>query len=197
MNIVLGTTSKYKISIFKKLGLSFKPASPSFDEEKYLNEHSLITTNISQVLSLKKAQSLKNDFPNSLIITADQVCLLEDQVFGKAGNYLNALATLNKLNGRTHQLYTSYTIIYENKCIEHTDITSLTMYEHKEEFLKKYLERDKPYDCAGSYKLESYGTALFSDIDTRDYHAIIGLPILALAKDLRALGVNSFLEEYE
>ncbi len=194
MKILLGTTSKYKKALFNKLGLSYESASPQFDELSFLRENSeLPPRKYSEVLAQEKAKSLALQYKDFLIIAADQVCLMEEMVFHKSKNFEGALETLKELNGKTHQLFTSYHIIYKDQQLTHTNITNLTMHELDQSEIKRYIELDLPYDCAGSYKLESYGSTLFRTIETEDHHAIIGLPILKLANDLRKLGVTNFL----
>jgi len=194
MKILLGTTSKYKRALFNKLGLEYEVANPNFNEKLFLQENpDLIPIQYSEVLAKKKAMSLAKDHTDMLIIGSDQVCLMGNEVFHKSGDYEGALKTLLKLNGKTHQLYTSYYIYSCEKTTQYTNVTNLTMHDLEIEEIKRYIKLDQPYDCAGSYKLESYGATLFKKIETEDHHCIIGLPLLNLAKDLRALGITNFL----
>ncbi len=194
MRILLGTTSIYKRALFNKLGLEYVVSSPNFDEKLFLSKNSeLPKKSYSSILAQKKAQSLNLNHNDMIIIAADQVCLMDDIVFHKSGNYDLAFKTLNQLNGKTHQLYTSYYMTYQDQVFQHTNITNLTMHSLDPHELERYIQLDLPYDCAGSYKLESFGATLFKSIETEDHHAIIGLPLLKLAQDLRLLGVKNFL----
>ena len=87
-----------------------------------------------------------------------------------------------------HRIATAVAVWDEGRLSTHVDITTLTMRTLELSAIKRYVEADLPLDCAGSYKLESRGVTLFDRIDTADYTAIIGLPLMALTSMLRTIG---------
>jgi len=88
------------------------------------------------------------------------------------------------MSGRSHRLFTALVVRHLGRTIRHVDVTVLRMRPLDAEAIQRYVERDKPYDCAGSYKLEEGGVALFERIETEDHTAIIGLPLIRLASIL-------------
>ncbi len=108
----------------------------------------------------------------------------------KPGNFPQAFDQLNFLTGKTHALFTAVAIAYRGELLRHVDITRLTMRSLTSAEVVSYLHADEPYDCAGSYKLECHGITLFEKIESADYTAIVGLPLIALTSMLRSLGVG-------
>jgi septum formation protein len=89
------------------------------------------------------------------------------------------------MTGKTHSLLTAVTLINENEPYHYLNETKLTMKTLSEQFLQEYIERDKPLDCAGSYKIERAGISLFDHIECTDFTAITGLPLIELSKYLQ------------
>ncbi len=99
------------------------------------------------------------------------------------------MAQLTRLAGRAHRLSTAVTLIQPNRTVfEHVDEHRLTMRNLKEDAIRRYVERDDPVDCAGSYKIESAGIALFSSVEGADHTAIVGLPLLTVVEWLARAG---------
>jgi septum formation protein len=109
-------------------------------------------------------------------------------VLGKPGDAARAVEQLARLTGRTHHLVTALAVLHGGRTWRHTDVTRLTMRALAESDLRRYVELDRPFDCAGAYKLETHGIGLFSRIDSVDHSAITGLPLLALTGILVEIG---------
>ncbi len=188
-NVILASKSPYRKQLLERLNFDFDCVNSDFDESSLKGE---ITDpyELTRQLSIAKAKAIEKDFPTSIIIGSDQVCYFEDTILGKTGCYDKSLEQLSNMSGKTHELYTSYAIIYQGTQIVHTNITKLKMKNLTELQLKKYLSTDNPIDCAGSYKLELKGISLMEEINTVDETAIIGIPILSLSKDLSKLGIT-------
>ena len=95
---------------------------------------------------------------------------------------------LRAMSGKSHELITSIAVWNGGRLIAHTDVTTLTMRRLTRGEVERYVEADSPLDCAGSYKLEARGIALFERIDSSDHSAVTGLPLIALTTILRGLG---------
>ncbi len=187
MKIVLASTSPYRREQLQKLGFEFSAHPPRYDEAP-LKEQGLPPLALSAALALGKAQSLAHQFPNDLIIGSDQVAHLEQQTLSKPGTRERACEQLKMMAGKTHTLSTSVAILGpQGAPIVFSNQTHLTMRSLTDSEIESYVQLDNPLDCAGSYKIESYGISLFEAIDTSDFTAIIGLPLLELGKHLRAL----------
>lgn len=188
-SLILATASPYKKSLMKRLGITFQGIDSRVDESIFKKQN-LNAKELTKTLAKEKAISLKSRYPGSLIIGADQVCHFENKIYDKPENQDQAFIQLKELQSNTHELITSYYMIRNDKVIEHTNTTKLKMSTLSNEEIFDYLNYDKPYDCAGSYKIESGGIALFDEIFTSDFTAIIGLPLLQLSKDLQKFEVE-------
>lgn len=182
--LILASTSKYRIGLLAHLGWNFLSLSPDFDEDSF-KHNGLSPADLAETLAQGKAQSLRATNPNAYIIGADQVCALQDKIFNKPGNIDRAFIQLTELQGKTHELLTAVCVLTptgEMKSI--LNRTQLTMRNLGPEEIRRYLETDKPYDCGGSYMLEAGGIRLFEKISMNDHTAIIGLPLMELCSVL-------------
>ena len=187
--IILASGSKYRKELLERLGIDFECISPNIDEDK-LKDTIKDPVELSKELSRLKAQEIFKDNQDALVIGSDQVCFYQGKILGKSGSIEKSYQTLSTLSGNEHILATAYTIMYEDQVLTNVNTTKLKMKKFDGEFIKKYLSLDNPIDCAGSYKLELYGIALFSKIETTDHTAIIGLPLIELSLDLEKLGIS-------
>lgn len=172
----------------RRLGVEFLTTHPLTEEDEYKNKiHDpveLVTT-----LAKEKAKSVSMLFSDSTIIGSDQLVSFEGEILGKPHTPDKAFQQLKKLNGKTHHLLTAVSLLDKSGETSFLNTTKLTMKEHSDQFLKNYLERDKPFDCAGSYKIEKGGITLFETIECDDFTAIMGLPLIELTKALQAKGL--------
>lgn len=185
--LVLASTSVYRRELLERLGLAFECMSPEVDEEQ-IQSSGLPPLEISRQLSIEKASALKASQPDALIIGGDQVLEFKGKCFGKPLNFENSLQQLKELQGQIHFLHTSYALCFKDEVFVDTVTAKMQMTKLNDEQLTRYLHKDEPYFCCGSYKLESYGIALFERIDCEDHTAIVGLPLIKLANELRKRG---------
>ena len=186
--LLLATQSRYKKALFEKLGLAFTTASPPFEEDERENETPEET---ARRLAYGKAKSLVKQYPNHIIIGADQVLALGSQIFHKPGNVEKAVMQLLELSGKSHQLHTAYTILDHAKNKQVTKVVTShvsLLPDLNPDYLRDYVRKDETWDCVGSYKLEGSGVLLMERLETPDPNAVIGLPIMQLAKDLAEFG---------
>ncbi len=172
--------------LLDRLGLTFRCVAPNCDESAYggLKPDDLATT-----LAVAKAESLAAEA--GLIIGSDQVVDLGGEILGKPGNRERAIAQLTAMAGRSHRLITAVAV-HESatgRTEVTTDVHTLQMRSLSAATIARYVDYEQPFDCAGSYKLEGRGIALFDRIDadpeTADSNAVIGLPITKLLQLLR------------
>lgn len=183
--LILGSTSKYRRELLGRLGVPFTVEAPKFDENSLKGQIPDPKT-LAETLAFEKAKSLRR--PGVCIIGSDQVAALGTQVLGKPGTPEKALQSLQTLRGRSHQLFTAVCLILDEQVLRFTDVTSLQMRDLSDENLKRYIQEDQPLDCAGSYKIEQRGIRLFESLQTEDFTAIQGLPLLKLTRSLKQLG---------
>ncbi len=190
-NVILASTSIYRKQLLEQLGLIVTSASPVCDEGQFKTGE-FPPNELAIKLSALKAQSIAIEYPDKLIISGDQVAALGDQLLSKPGNYDQAFIQLTKLAGKTHKLYTAITVKRNQQEETLLNITTLKMKPLNAKQIEYYLNFDSPFDCAGSYKIESLGISLFSSIDTTDHTAIVGVPLMELSILLEKFNIDLF-----
>jgi len=186
--LILASTSKYRAKLLERLALPFSALAPGVDESLFKQG---AASHVARTLAIAKAEALVAQYPDAVIIGSDQVCALDDVILDKPGTAENAHAQLTRMSGCTHELITAVAITFRGHTDIHVDETRLTMRQLSVEEIRRYVQHDKPLDCAGSYKVESLGIALFDRIESKDFTAIEGLPLLAVAAMLRRCGLDS------
>ena len=189
--IILASTSPYRRALLERLDIPFEQRSPPVDEDAYRHLEPVV---MARELAKAKAESIHEDA--ALIIGSDQVVEVEGRVLGKPCTEERAIEQLLSLAGRSHRLVTAVAV--HDPTTQSTemdvDIHTLTMRPLSRDMITKYVRADQPLDCAGAYKLECRGIALFERIDadpsTADDTAIVGLPLMKLCALLRKLGVE-------
>lgn len=191
--IVLASTSKYRKGLIERLGIAVDAVAPDFDERAAESEIGAGSTeDLALALAIGKARSLAESCPGALILGADQIAEVDGERLHKPGTRENARAQLRKLSGRAHRLITAVALLRaEDGRIETiVDVHRLTMRPLGDDAIARYVDRERPLDCAGSYKIESLGIALFERIDGADFTAIVGLPLTAVVTLLGRFGVD-------
>ena len=186
MELILASTSTYRAALLARFGLSFRSIAPRVDEDDW-KARGLAPAELARTLAAAKALSLAEEFPDAAILGGDQLVAVGGEVLGKPGDAQGARRQLVRLAGRTHELVTAIAVWADGNIYEHVDIARLTMRDLSAAEIARYVEADLPTDCAGSYKLESLGVALFERIEAADHSAITGLPLMALSGILRRL----------
>lgn len=177
--LVLASTSTYRSDLLRRLGVEFQAVAPAYEEEHDLD---LPPEKLVVELAVRKAKSLADRFPNTLIIGSDQVAELDGRILLKPGSIKRAKAQLKELSGRTHRLLTGL-VVYQSdgeRLESALDIHYMTLWDLTDEEIDEFVELEKPVDCAGAYKVEGPGIALFKSMTGDDYTGIIGLPLTKL-----------------
>lgn len=172
--------------LLKKIIPNFITFSPNIDETPLDNEQ---PTNLVQRLAKEKAIRTceEMDLPNSIYIASDQIALFNNQILGKPLTYENAEKQLALFSGSSVTFLTSLYITDSQKSYETVDKTIVYFKKLSEQEISYYIQREKPLNCAGSFKSEGLGIALFDKIETSDPNALIGLPLIAVVKLLNKL----------
>ena len=188
LRIVLASGSTYRRALLERLGLPFEWAAPGVDESEIPGES---TTDTALRLAILKARAVASRFPNAVVIGSDQVASCEGVRIGKPGNHANAVKQLEFMSGKTALFETALAVLDATR----NDVRSrvvpcrVTFRPLTRPVIETYLEREQPYDCAGSAKAEGLGIALIARIETDDPTALIGLPLIALTELLSAAGI--------
>ena len=187
--IVLASTSRYRRKLMDRLGLPFEVDRPRCGEEVADDTDPVA---VVHELSLRKARSVADLHPGAVVIGSDQVIHLDGQTLSKPGTAERARRQLARLSGRTHRLVTGVAVVDGRtgaERVDHEDFR-ITFRDLDSGEIARYVERDAPLDCAGSYKLESLGIWLVDRLDGEDETSIVGLPLLRLVHILRELDVG-------
>jgi septum formation protein len=188
--LVLASSSRYRKQLLERLGLPFEVFSPNMVDETPLPNESPDQTALR--LSWWKAQAGVVNFPDSVIIGCDQVASCRGRRYDKPGSHENAMRQLRELSGKTADFHTAVTVLdtKKNKHGSRVVLCRVVFRPLDEGRIQAYLEREKPYDCAGAAKSEGLGIALISRIETEDPTSLIGLPLIALTELLERAGLR-------
>lgn len=187
--LVLGSSSICRQEQLRRLQIPFEIASPSIDETPFAGETPEIT---ALRLSQEKARAVAATYTDALIIGADQVAVLEDMQLGKPLNHANAVKQLQLMRGKEVVFYSALSLFNSrNNQIQtrvvpcHVKFRSLS-----DQQIENYLNKEKPYHCAGSAKSEGLGIVLIERMTGDDPNALVGLPLIALVDMLTNEGVE-------
>lgn len=189
MELVLASTSRYRRVLLERLGLPFLTADPGVREERLPDEE---PEKMARRLAEAKASALAGRFRDALIVGCDQVAVRNGEVLGKPGNRENALRQLRALSGKKVAFHTAVCVHNTASAVARTRMVTCTVTFRKlnDESIERYLEREQPYDCAGSAKAEGLGIALIRKMEAEDPYALIGLPLIALIDLLHEQGMD-------
>ncbi len=186
--ILLASSSPYRQQLLQKILPAFDTASPQIDESPKKDENAM---QLAERLGIAKAQALRAQYPEHLIISSDQTACCNTLILGKPGGRESAIQQLMHCNAQQVIFYTSVSVLnaktgeYRN----HIDQTTVYFRHLTSEQITRYVDREQPYDCAGSFKVEALGIALFEKIESNDPNALIGLPLLTLVSLLESFGI--------
>lgn len=186
-NLILASTSPYRREQLAKLGVPFRYVAPGVDEDRY-KDGSLAPRELAAKLAQEKAAAVGRHEPDAWTLGGDQVASCQGQILSKPGTVERAIAQLEFLAGKEHELSTSICLWSPTFSVTHTDIAILKMRKLTRAEIGRYIAADNPLDCAGSFKIESRGVLLFESIATADWTAITGVPLIALTTLLRERG---------
>jgi septum formation protein len=192
MELVLASTSSYRAELLRRLTPRFRQIAPHTDESRRDGE---APQALAERLALAKARAVAAQAPGTLVIGSDQVAALNDTVLGKPGSIERAIEQLAACSGREVTFFTALALL-DARVAPHveytaTDLTRVRFRTLTREEIARYVEREQPLDCAGSFKVEGLGISLFEAVENRDPTALIGLPLLAVCALLRAAGVSA------
>lgn len=186
--LILGSTSRYRAELLQRLRIEFEQRAPGTDEAALPGE---APANRALRLAIAKAEAAAEGIADALVIGSDQVAELDGQILDKPGSPERARDQLAASSGRVVHFHTALCLLDGRSGRRHThvDHTRVHFRELADQEIARYIERERPLDCAGSFKCEGLGITLFERIDNEDPTALIGLPLIALARLLRQAGV--------
>jgi septum formation protein len=184
--LILASGSRYRRELLARLQLPFQAIAPDIDEAALPGEAPADTA-LRLSIAKAKAVSARGD----LVIGCDQVASCAGRRYGKPGTHDKALEQLRELSGRTVDFDTAVSLLdARSGAIQSRVVPCRVSFRRLDERrIESYLEKEKPYDCAGSAKSEGLGIALIERIETVDPTSLIGLPLIALCEMLERAGL--------
>ena len=189
MKLVLASTSPFRKELLQRLGIPFNTASPDIDEAALPDE---TPEQLVARLSEQKAKAVSAQFSDTLVIGSDQVATLDNNIIGKPGNHENAAKQLRNASGRELVFYTGLCLLNTRTGNTQVDVINfnVTFKKLTDQQIDNYLKKEQPYNCAGSFKSEVLGVALFEKMEGNDPSSLIGLPLICLTGMLENEGIN-------
>ena len=190
--LILASSSSYRKSLLQRLNIEFSCSSPDVDESALAGEPA---TALAERLALVKAQTVASQFPNTVVVGADQVAELNGTILGKPVNHQQAVKQLTAQAGKRVLFHSGLAIVRiqaDGEMQQHSLIntTEVTFRPLSQKQIEQYLLTEQPYDCAGSFKVEGLGISLFTAINSNDPTSLIGLPLIDLCSALPQFSIN-------
>ncbi len=188
-HLVLASTSPFRKALLEKLQLEFTTDSPDIDESRLDGES---PEQLVARLAEQKAMAVAQRHPDSLIIGSDQVAVNDGQILGKPGSHDKAVAQLASASGKRVTFLTGLCLYNSATGDSQVEVApfGVVFRELDKTQIENYLRAEQPYNCAGSFKSEAMGIALFERLEGEDPNTLIGLPLIRLVRMLEAEGVR-------
>jgi MAF protein len=189
MKLVLASTSPFRKALLDRLQVPYTCDSPDIDESPLAAEtiEQMVTR-----LACEKARAVADRHPDALIIGSDQSAILEGEILTKSGNFDNAVRQLRNASGKRIVFHTGLCLLNsvtgekQSACVPYT----VEFRELTDAMIEQYLKKERPYNCAGSFKSEGLGITLFKRFEGEDPNALIGLPLIKLTEFLENEGFD-------
>ncbi|HZP66922.1 MAG TPA: Maf family nucleotide pyrophosphatase [Rudaea sp.] len=190
VDLVLASTSRYRRELLSRLTSRVRQLAPDVDETPQPGE---APAALAGRLAEAKARAVAARSPGALVIGSDQVADLDGRALGKPGDAATARAQLAACAGRDVVFHTAVCVVDARTAplwsSAAVDVTRVRFRALTADEIARYVEREQPLDCAGSFKSEGLGIALFESIESHDPTALVGLPLIALCRVLRGAGI--------
>lgn len=189
MDIMLASTSPYRRQLLERLQINFRCIAPDVDETPRPGE---LPSSLAERLARAKARSVAILHPDAIIIGSDQVATVNGWILSKPHGFDIATEQLKSCSGREVLFYTAVAVVCISHNFEqfHVEPFTVRFRSLNAQQIANYLRADEPYDCAGSFKVESLGIALFESLTGEDPTSLEGLPLIKLTELLGLAGVD-------
>lgn len=185
--LILASTSPYRRLLLERLGLEFTVEPPGVEESRAAHETPAAR---ASRLAAAKARAVAARHPAAVVIGSDQVASAGNTLLEKPGHVAAAREQLGRLSGAAAHFHTACTVLRIDPAFSasHLDSTRVAFRRLEPDEIERYVLRERPLDCAGSFKAEGLGISLLERIEGEDPTGLIGLPLIWLAATLRGLG---------
>lgn len=181
-NIILASNSPRRKELLKFIFKDFIVSPANVDETIPKN----IPIELSaEYLAKLKAITVSQEYPNDLIIGCDTIVVYNGIILGKPSNEVDCFNTLRLLSNNVHKVVTGVCIVYKSKVTSFSEVTEVTFHSLTDNEILNYISTGEPFDKAGSYGIQGFGSLLVSKING-DYFNVVGLPISRLNRILKS-----------
>ncbi|MGD9888190.1 MAG: nucleoside triphosphate pyrophosphatase [Halothiobacillaceae bacterium] len=187
--LILASTSPYRRALLERLRLPFTVEKPGLDEARLPDEEAC---DMVCRLARAKAYAIAQNHPQTWVIGSDQCAVLDNTILGKPGHHARAVEQLKAASNKHVTFHTGLCLMQLESGFERVINVPFSVYfrELSNQEIEHYLQREQPYDCAGSFKSEGLGITLFKSMQGDDPTSLIGLPLIALCDMLRETGLD-------
>ena len=187
--LILASTSRYRATLLERLGLPFRTEAPGVVEQPLADE---APAALALRLALAKADAVCTRFADHLVLASDQVADCDGRLLGKPGNAERCREQLRASSGRSVTFHTAVVLRHaaQSLTLSHVDRTTVRFRQLDSVAIEAYVRHDRPFECAGGFRAEGLGVALFDAIESTDPTALIGLPLIWVADALRRTGLD-------
>ncbi len=185
--IILASTSPRRKELLQSVGIKFEVIAPLSDESLLHNENPRdYVLRLASEKAISISQNLEGDF---LVIGADTVVVVGDEILGKPSNVEGARAILSKISGREHHVLTAFSISKPKNTIMHSEVvdTKVRVKTLEPDEIEGYIKTGEPMDKAGAYGIQGIGSFLIKGIEG-SYTNVVGLPLVEVLEALKKLG---------
>ncbi|MGE6259570.1 Maf family protein [Heyndrickxia sporothermodurans] len=182
-DLILASSSPRRKELLEKLQIPFTIITSHVNEDF---SKSQAPEEVVTELALRKAYAISKSHPKSVVVGADTIVLLEQEILGKPNDRNHAKNMLERLSGKTHTVLTGVAIVYEEIIQTFYEKTDVTFWELTSFEIEHYLNSNEPYDKAGAYGIQGLGSLLVRSIHG-DYFSVVGLPVSRLKRKLSEL----------
>ncbi|MBQ6825076.1 MAG: septum formation protein Maf [Clostridia bacterium] len=179
-DVILASGSPRRKELLKLLFEDFEIIVSKKDETLPKN---ISAEKIPEYLSFIKGEDIAKENPESLVISADTIVLLNGEILGKPKDKADAFNMLNSLSGNFHFVITGCSLFYKGEHKSFSVTTKVKFYELEEIEITEYINSAEPYDKAGGYGIQSKG-GLFVEFIEGDYNNVVGFPIAELKREI-------------
>ena len=185
--LILASSSRYRRELLDRLGLPYEAISPDIDESPLSGETPRQT---AFRLAEEKARAVQAAHPGAIVIGSDQVADLKGEKLGKPHTRERSIEQLTAMQGETVHFYTALCVLSaDGTAYKEESVTTVRMRPLSRETIESYVDREKPFDCAGSAKIEKLGIALMESVTSDDPTSLIGLPLMKVTTLLARAGL--------
>ncbi len=181
-NLILASNSPRRREILTQGGFSYTVDAADIDEDLGIDDPAKLV----EELSYNKAKAVADRHPGDIIIGADTVVVIDNDILGKPADEADAIKMLKRLSGATHQVMTGVSLIRGEKRTTFHEVTDVTFFELTDDEIKNYVSTGEPLDKAGAYGIQGKGALLVESIKG-DYLSVVGLPLARFNRNLNKM----------